>query len=243
VFDAPKTLEQQLIDSTACEIQDAIPIAKRRSIYPTFKQLHFDLSLPSINSLDYKNNLTGNEQPFFTLPCENFVGLSDADAALAGITKSNLKFTNNLGGSVFDGSDGSIANYCLIHGINVPDNTRNCLATFLTPTIVLNISWTDALTDVTTRTYGGFTDWRLPDLVEMFYLVYADSNSIRLFNYAPLNRFGVGAFDRAWWTRERTGTTSLNNVWTGQDAVGGIINVTSATTSTRIYFPVRKHTY
>jgi hypothetical protein len=92
-------------------------------------------------------------------------------------------------------------------------------------------------------TYGGFTDWRLPDLEEMFNLLYYNTTlSLRFGNFSPLNYFGLGT-DRAFWTRERVGVTSNNRAWLYSSVLGSLQAELIVNSASRIYFPVRKHTY
>ena len=223
-------------EDIGCELNTNLTDAQKLKLLPKREVNNMDAGLVSIHAEDAINRLTGNELDFFTLPCNNFVGLSAEDAAAAGITLSTARFTNSKGGSVFDGSDGSIPGYVLDHFQKVWDGTRNCLALSLdlatySPAPVL---LPQALTDCAALTLNSFSDWFLPNMTQAFNLGYNQG----VVNGPPLNYPPFNLTDSAYWTSTPAGSNRAFRL----EANGGVARTVYTSNSSK-WIAARKHTY
>lgn len=230
----PVYLPWTLID---CTMNEVLSQAQRLLLLPRREWNNTDPALVSIHAEDAIARQTGNEQDFFTLPCKNFVGMTDADAAAAGITRSTARFTNSKGGMVFDGSDGSIANYVLDHSQRVWDGSRNCLAFYIDIPAYCPTAdrLPNCLTACAAMTNLGFNDWFIPNLQQSLAIGYNGSAS----NAPPLSYAPFNITETFLWTSQVAG--GANRAFALVQNGGAAVTVYSS--NSRKYIACRKHGY
>jgi hypothetical protein len=152
----------------------------------------------------------GRATDFFTLASNNPFGNTN-------------RFTDELGGQTYTNNiviDWSTYNGSTVLGI---DRTQRGPDT-----------WENAIDNSLLLTTGGFSNWRLININELFYLARKESNTSP-FNYVPLNVFSSS---RTFWTSNsytslRSFNMSNSNTW----AIGQSLN-----TGLLFYFAVRTFT-
>jgi hypothetical protein len=133
------------------------------------------------------------------------------------------RFTDELGGQTYTNNiviDWSTYNGSTVLGINRTQRGPD--------------TWENAIDNSLLLTTGGFSNWRLININELFYLARKESNTSP-FNYVPLNVFSSS---RTFWTSNsytslRSFNMSNSNTWTiGQSLNTGLL----------FYFAVRTFT-
>ncbi len=77
--------------------------------------------------------------------------------------------TNDLGGNVFDGSDGSTPNYLV-------DNFTG-LGWYLNEAVGASVSWENSAIAIQTFNAEGFNDWRMPNAYDIRQIIYTDGTT------------------------------------------------------------------
>ena len=80
-----------------------------------------------------------------------------------------LRTTNDLGGSVYDGTDGSTTNYLIDH--------LTGMGWYLLETSPGNTSWTDSAINLQTFTDGTYSDYRMPTAYDVRQIMYTDGTT------------------------------------------------------------------
>lgn len=222
----------------SCDANSVLSMGQKRMLLPFRELLSMPTTSTSYAGEDARANLTGFEIDFFTLPCKNFSGITDTQAAVSGITKSYNRFTNTKGGTVYDGSDGSIPNVALDHLQMVWDGTRNCLmfAINITSYSAANIDWSGAMAAAAASSHSGYTDWRLPNMRQLHMLCFNNTSAIAL-NFAPFSQTS----NRKYWSDETVNSSISSAYALDQAHVSGATIKT--TTSNYRYVMLRKYVY
>lgn len=85
------------------------------------------------------------------------------------------RFTNDLGGTTYDGSGGETVNYVLDNYTGLGWKRTSEASMNLAPALVL----------AEASTFGGFSDWRMANLQEYVSIFPVGNNVSRILNYAP----------------------------------------------------------
>jgi len=88
---------------------------------------------------------------------------------------NKLRFTDSVGGQIFGAGNGSIVGVMTDHYTN--------LDWYLEESV--SMTWINALTSIEASTDGGFSDWRMPNMKEL-YSFYNMELSNRGYNYEPI---------------------------------------------------------
>jgi hypothetical protein len=83
---------------------------------------------------------------------------------------NNYRITNDLGGTVYDGSDGSSVNYAIDH--------YSGLGWYLLNAVAVNNAWSAASESIRTTSYAGYDNWRMPTIREVQQITTGDTYTV-----------------------------------------------------------------
>jgi len=127
----------------------------------------------------------------------------DQDTPTLLLTKNTFdnfnRVTNDMGGSVTDGSDGSTADYMIDH--------LTGMGWYMLEAVGDNTSWDDTATTILAGSFAGFSGWRMPTTQDIRMIETLDNINAHIFvSFSSWN-------DTRYWTSDSGGSVNVMR-WT-----------------------------